>query len=889
MNIEHIEHELKKITENFSKELFIFDFLIAYNQPKATINRLKKGDYNLSKNNNELIWKKKIFYHKASNEEDVHDVIDEISKSEEIKKNDIRFIIVTDFKTFLSIDVKTGETLDIQISELAKNSNFFLPLAGMEKAENILENLVDIKAADKMGKLYDIIIKDNPKLIHNDRDRHGLNIFFTRILFCLFSEDSGIFEKSLFTKSIKSQTDESGDDLHLLLKRLFETLKDDKRKDCPEYLNIFPYVNGGLFKNDYLIPKFNKDSRKLLIEAGELDWNLINPDILGSMMQAIVQQGIRQELGMHYTSVNNILKIIKPLFLDDLYEELFVADKDEKKLRKILLKIYNIVIFDPACGSGNFLVISFKELYKIEIEILKVLKILDKNDWLIAKSGIELSQFFGIELDDYAHESAKLSLWIAQHQMNILYKEILNEERPTLPLSPSANIVCGNANIISWESICPNKKNKQIFILGNPPYVGSSLQSKEQKKDLSEIFIGKKNYKNLDYIACWFLKAANYIKGNKSELAFISTKSICQGEQVSMLWPYILDLNLEISFCYENFKWSNNAKYNAGVTCVIISLRSKSNKTKKIFTNDNIFLKVKNINPYLCNFENIIINKENNSISNLPKMIYGNKPVDGGNLILNEEEKNNLISTNQKIEKFIRPFLGAHEYLHGKKRYCLWINNDEIVEAKSIPELKKRIDKVYEMRIDSRDKGANDLAKRPHQFRDMIEAKSNLIIIPSTTSEKRDYIPIGFLDSNVIVSNAAHVIYDPPTYVLSVLSSKMHMTWVFSIGGYLGSSIRYSSRLCYNTFPIPELNNAKMEILGELSFKLIDEREKYSDKTLADLYDTETMPQSLKKIHLIIDKEIDECFNSKSFKNNDERLIFLFNLYRNIKSDKILL
>jgi len=888
MNLDKIENELKNISSKRNKETFIYDFLLAYGLPKSSINRLKKGDYNKSKIDGEIIWPKKIYFKSVLKVEDVHDVIDELSKSTEVVNHNIRFIIVTDFKDFLSLDLRTRDTLDIKISEIEKNTHFFLPLIGQEKAENLEENLADIKAADKMAKLFDLIVKDNPLNFKSGKEKHGLNIFFTRLLFCFFAEDAEVFDKGLFTRSVKSYTNPNGEDLDIFFEKLFSILKGNKI-DHAEYLKNFPYVNGGLFKNTYFIPKFSKESRKLIIEAGSLDWNSINPDILGSMMQAIVQQGVRHELGMHYTSVKNILKIIKPLFLDDLNNELLDSKNDIKKLNKLLLKIYNINIFDPACGSGNFLVISYKELYKIEIEILRQLKDLDKNDWLISKSGIELSQFFGIELDDYAHEMAKLSLWIAQHQMNNLYETLLNDKRSFLPLAPSGNIFCKNANFVNWEEICPKQKGKKIYVIGNPPYVGSSLQTTEQKKDMELIFEGIKGFKNLDYISNWFLKGAKYIKNSDIELAFISTKSICQGEQVNMLWPNIFNFSIEIGFCYESFRWSNNAKYNAGVTCVIISLRNKSKKDKFIF-NENSYKKVKNINAYLADFQDIIIKKETNPISNLPNMTYGNKAVDGGHLIISEEEKEVLISKEGLPDYLIKPFLGAHEYLHGKKRYCLWIDtNEKLEKAKKISVIRKKFENVYNMRIKSRDKGANDLAKRSHQFRDILQAKKSLIIIPSTTSERRNYIPIGFLDKNTIVSNASHVVYDPPSYVMSILSSKMHMSWVFSISGYLGSSIRYSSGLSYNTFPFPLIDKEKIKSLEEMAYMIVDEREKYPEKTLAELYDPDKMPSGLLNIHEKNDTLVDDCFSKNIFNNNEERLKFLLNMYNEIKNgDKLI-
>ena len=881
MLLERIENNLKIIEKNINKENFIYAFLEAYEQPKATINRLKKGDYNLSKNNNELIWKKKIFYHETSKEEDVHDVIDEISKSEEIKKNNIRFIIVTDFKIFLSIDVKTSETLDIEISELAKNGHFFLPLIGQEKTENFEENFADIKAADKMGKLYDSILSDNKSFLSNNKDIHGLNIFFTRLLFCFFAEDSEIFEKGIFTRFISSYTDEDGSDCDKFITKIFNILNTSKRDNVSESLKNFPYVNGGLFKNQYKVPKFSKNSRKILIDIGALDWSSINPDILGSMMQAVVSSGKRKEIGMHYTSVSNILKIIKPLFLNDLYDEFYEAKDDIKRLNKLIKKLNDIVIFDPACGSGNFLVIAYKELSKLEIEILRKLKEIDKNSWLIIKSGIRLTQFYGIEIDDYAHETAKLSLWIAEHQNNLSFKEIFEEERSSLPLSLTGNIIQSNATHIDWEKHCPKKKGKQIFIIGNPPYEGSYKQSKEHKDDMNRVFKGIKSYKNLDYVTCWFYLAAKYISGTDYKTSFISTKSICQGEQVSLLWPRIFDLGIEINFAYKEFKWNNNAKYNAGVVCIIICLSKISKLNKKLFAEENV-LEVKNINAYLINGPNIIIHKQSSSISNLPKMSYGNKAVDGGNLILNEKEKTELIVNDNRSINFIRPIYGADSYLKGEKKYCLWINDNDLNNALKIKDIKNRIDKVKKMRLKSRDKGANELAQKPHQFRDFKEAKKFYIIIPRTSTQRRKYIPMGILDNKSVVTDTTQVIYDPPLYLLSVLCSKMHMSWVLSTAGYLGSGIRYSSGLCYNAFPFPKIENSKIKLLEQNTLDIIDEREKHSEKTMAEIYDPDKMPPKLKEIHEKNDLMIDQIYREKPFIDEIHRINYLFELHQKI-------
>ena len=889
MNIDQIQDNLKNLEKNIDKENFIFDFLLSYDQPRATINRLKKGDYNKSKDKNQLIWKKKIFYHITNISEDVHDVIDNLSKDEITKKNSIRFIIVTDFKNLLSIDTKTNQTLDIEIKELSKNFDFFLPLIGSEKRTDISENFADIKAAEKMGKLFDCLIRDNADLTKSNKERHGLNIFFTRILFCFFAEDSEIFKKGIFTNSISYHTQEDGSDLDQYLKKLFQALNDDSRNNYPIYFNDFPFVNGSLFKNDYKIPKFNKESRKILIESGNLDWSSINPDILGSMMQAIVNNIDRDELGMHYTSVKNILKVIKPLFLDDLYEDIYKSNNDVKKLRLILKKIYNLRIFDPACGSGNFLVISFKEICKVEIEIYKRLKELDSNNWLILKSAILLTQFCGIEKDDYAHEAAKLSLWIAEHQMNIFFNEVFGETKPTLPLSLSAKIICDNAVQIDWNKFCPKTKDEIIFVIGNPPYKGARRQTVDQKKDMTNLFSVINNYKsNLDYVGCWFFKAVNYINKNNAQVAFVSVNSICQGEQVEILWPDIFKNNIEIGFAYLPFKWTNSAKGNAGVFCVIINLRAKSNKDKFIYNEDER-KHVKNINPYLVEGKNIIINSSNKPISDLSPIVFGSTPNDGGNLILSDIEKIDLINSFPLAEEFILPLLGAEEFLKKKSRWCIWLLNQDIKKYKNIPLINDRIDKVKKYRLQSKRIATNKSAKNPHLFAEIRHTNSNYILIPSSTSSRRKYLPVGFQKKNIISTNLNLIIPNPKIYEFGIISSKMHMLWLKNVGGRLGDGLRYSAKQVYNTFPFPKINKEQEKLLEETSLAIVDTIEKYPEKTYYELFDPENMPELLLNQYKNLDDQIDLCYRKKSFNSNDERIEILFKLYEEINNNKKLI
>ena len=890
MLLERIEENLKKIENNLDKDNFIYQFLEAYEQPKSSIKRLKDGDYNLSKKTNEVIWKKKIHFYVTSETEDIHDTIDNLSKEDFLEKNKTRFLIVTDFKDLLSVDIKNKKTLDIKILELSKNLTFFLPLTGLEQYEETEESQVDIKAAYKMGKLYDIIIENNKNISVNSRERHGLNIFFTRILFCFFAEDSDIFERGIFTKSIGSHTNHDGSDLEKYLENLFEILNLEKRTNVPEHLKLFPYVNGGLFKNKYKIPKLTSEFRKILLECGDLDWGFINPDIFGSMMQAVVQRGERKELGMHYTSSSNILKSIKPLFLDDLYEEFAFARKDKKKLNKILLKIYNTMIFDPACGSGNFLVVAYKELYKLEIEILKDLREIDPNDWLIFKSGIKLSNFYGIEKDDYAHEMAKLSLWIAEHQMNIFYSEVLNKERPTLPLSVSGNIFCGNALEINWNDICKIEKEKKIYLIGNPPYLGAKLQTKEQKKDLSNVFKGLKSFKNLDYIACWFYLASKFIKNIDASFSFVSTNSITQGEQVNLIWPEIFKLNLEIFFAYKTFKWKNNAKSNAGVSCVIIGIQNKKNNIKKIFKeNSNQYLKVKYISPYLLEIDpSILVKRENQHICNLPEMLMGNMPRDGGNFILDESSYRE-VSNDTNIKKFIKKLKGSSELIQGHKRWCLWIEDKDVDEAQKIDFIKERLIKVKNFRSSSEAKSTRDMANTSHKFAQIQHKPAKAIIIPKTSSSRRDYLPIDFVDIDTVIGDSCFGIYNPELYLFGLLSSKMHTIWLNTIAGKLRMDYRYSSTLCYNSFVPPILDSTNIKEIEELVLDILDEREFHSQKTLAELYDPDKMSNSLKKIHNNLDSVIEKFYRKDKFIDDDDRLKFLFKLYaQNKKKDMLI-
>ncbi|MDN5128686.1 N-6 DNA methylase [Aliarcobacter butzleri] len=876
MTIIEIENSLNTLISNFNKETFIFDLLLSYGTPKSTIKRLVGSDHDKLASNGELIVRKKLFFKVAS--ENLHSIIDELKTQKEVTKHSPRFIIVTDFETLLAYDTKTSDTLDTELLNIVNHYDFFLPLAGMEKANFQDENPADVKASLKMAKLYDELQKNNH--FESKEDIHSLNVFLTRLLFCYFAEDTNIFPDNIFTSSISSHTSLDGSDVDSYMERLFKifnTPQDQREKNTPEYLQKFPYVNGGLFRDILKVPTFTTKSRNILIEIGQLQWSQINPDIFGSMIQAVVTPDHRGNMGMHYTSVPNIMKVIEPLFLDELYLEFEKAYENKSKLLSLLNRLTKIKIFDPACGSGNFLIIAYKKLRELEMSILKRIDSLS-GQMSFAFSEIKLTQFYGIELDDFAHEVAILSLWLAEHQMNLEFYKAFGRTSPSLPLQNGGNIVHGNATRLDWEEVCPKNVGDEIYILGNPPYLGSSMQNLEQKEDMDNVFKGIKNYKNLDYIACWFYLASKYIKTFNAKFSFVSTNSINQGEQVAMLWSNIFELNLEIFFAHKSFKWQNNAKSNAAVIVVIIGLRNNSKDLKFLFT-DNIKQNVENINAYLINTNNIIVPSRNKRLSNIPLMSYGCKFTDGGNLILSSDEKNSLLQSSPNALKFIKKLVGSQELIKGQERWCLFIEDKDLEEAKSIPFINERLNKVIEMRKSSKAQSTVKRANIPHKYESISYNHSISIVIPRVSSERRKYIPIGYVDEDTVVLDSAQAIYNAEPWIFGVLNSFIHNLWMRTVGGKLKLDYRYSSVLCYNTFPFPDISQKQKDEITELVFAILDEREKHSQKTLAQLYDPDKMPEGLKKAHHNLDIAIEQCYRSKPFESDEERLEYLFKMY----------
>jgi hypothetical protein len=890
MNTKEIEQNIQNIIDNFSKEEFIYDLLLAYGISKTSITRLKKGDFNLSKNKDEILYKKKIFF-KVVASDNLLNTIDTLSKDESILKQEPRFMIITDYKHILAKDLKLNKLpLDIEIEDLPKHFDFFLPLAGSEVYKASNDNEADRNAAYKMAMLYDLLREENPDIYNSKEQIHHLNIFLSRLLFCYFAEDTGIFkEESIFTDTLVQHTNDNGSDTHEFLGRLFQRLNTLKADDFAEYLKKFPYVNGDLFKDTIDIPIFSLKARKLLIELGNLQWRKINPDIFGSMIQAVVIDEYRSDLGMHYTSVPNILKLIKPLFLDELYEEFEKSKESVKKLRELMTRLSKIKFFDPACGSGNFLIITYKEIRLLEIKILQqIIELEQSHLWI--DSVISLEQFYGIEIDDFAHEVAILSLWLAEHQMNQYFEEQLEgftDHKSIIPLKKSGTIIQGNATRIDWNYVCPITKENEVYIIGNPPYLGYSRQDNEQKKDMQTTFTGVDNYKKLDYITCWFYKATDYIKGKKAQYAFVTTNSITQGEQVALLWPLLLNDSQEIGFAYQSFKWTNNAKGNAGVSVVIIGVRNIQSSNKFLYQK-NIKQTVKNISPYLTNTHNIIIKSQRTSISNFPEMIRGSSLADDGNLVLIEEEKNKLILSNPGIDKFIKKYVSGQEFTKGISRYCIYISKELINEAYEIEDLVARFNKVKKFRLNSKKKETQKKAEIPHFFEEDKYKNGDFLLIPKTTSERREYLPIGYYDGSYVPSSGTRVTYTVAPWLFSVISSKMHMVWVRAVGGKLKTDYSYSNTLCYNTFPFPEITVKDKENLSLYAFSILEARAKHPSKTIAQLYNPDTMPKGLKQAHQELDEAIEKCYRLQPFKNDTERLEYLFKMYEEmIKKDTL--
>jgi MmeI, DNA-methyltransferase domain/MmeI, target recognition domain/MmeI, C-terminal domain/MmeI, helicase spacer domain/MmeI, N-terminal domain len=880
MNIAEILLKLEDIADaTFDRATFGLSLIEAYGPPKATLAKLKQGSLNKAARSGDLVWPKKLHLTIVQPGQ-AGPALDEIAAEWEGKKTRPRLLVATDGVEMVGLDTKLNEPMAVAFAKLVERYDFFLPLAGVEKYEAVVDSPADIKAAGRLAKFYDAILEANPGWTAHRRV-HELNMFMTRILFCMFAQSTGIFPKDLFSKTLNDCTSIDGADTQVVLQEVFETLdiREDARAGKHEYAKRFPYVNGGLFRDRTEVPMFSRIARRILIDSAKLDWSEINPDIFGSMIQAVVKPEMRGEIGMHYTSVPNILKVLRPLFLDDIEQAVRDAGANVKKLEAVLARVRRIRVFDPACGSGNFLVIAYKELCKLEMRIFQLLKE-NYRQYKLPLSEMQLENFLGIEIEDFAVETAKLSLYIAQHQMNVLFKETFGFGPPDLPLRDSGRVQVGNATEMNWGRVCPPDPDFETYIVGNPPYLGMTFQSADQKQDIARLFGGLvKGYKELDYVACWFLKAADYCHASGSEAAFVSTNSICQGELVALLWPLIFGRQLEIGFAHQSFKWKNNASHNAGVICIVVSLRKRSSKPKRLFDEGHV-REVKNISPYLIEGDDTIVRKRARSICGLPYMKYGNKPSDGGHLIMLPHERDDLLGKHPEAAPLVRRFYGSQEFIKGIERWCLWISDDQLEFAMSIPWIADRINAVRAFRLASPAQSTVDQASVAHRFIQIQDFGGDAIVIPKVSSERRRYLTVGLLSSDSIISDLAFGIYDASLDNLALLSSRLHLVWTAAVGGRMKTDYRYSNTLVWHTFPVPEFSDAQKAMLEEAAWAILEEREKYAGKTLAELYDPEKMPGELLSRHRELDEAIEGIYIGHTFGSDAERLEHLFKRYK---------
>ena len=839
-----------------------------------------------------------------------------------------KYILVSDFERIKLYDLDERTEHEFHISEFYKNVKMFGFIAGYQKRTFKEEDPVNIEAAELMGKLHD-------QLKEFGYEGHPLEVYLVRLLFVLFADDTGIFEKDSLKDFIDHKTNEDGSDLGALIAQFFQVLNtppEKRLRNLDEHLKQFPYVNGGLFDEFLPIAAFNSKMRAILLEASALDWGKISPAIFGSLFQSVMNPEERRNLGAHYTSEKNIFKLIKPLFLDELRKEFEKVKSNSKRLKEFHKKLSTLKFLDPACGSGNFLIITYRELRQLEIEILRELykgqAVLDISQivWL------NVDQFYGIEYDEFASRIAEVAMWLIDHQMNMKISEEFGQYFVRLPLEKSAKIVNGNALEIDWNTLISgeyydlsadnvnisivaeakphyrdiniktksvnivdekilkeredNKRIKFNYILGNPPFIGSKLLNKSQRAEMTSIFEDVKNGKILDYVSAWYLKASQYIENTQIKVGFVSTNSITQGEQVSVLWGELLDeYKIKIHFAHTTFKWSNEAKGKAAVYCVIIGFANFDTSKKKLFTYPDIKgepdeLIVKNINPYLANAKDLVIIRRNKPINDVPKMAFGNMPLDGGNFLFTPEEKDAFVDAEPNSEKFFFPLISAREFLNNKKRWCLWLENINPHELRALPKVLERVEAVKQFRLASKRKLTNQKANTPSLFGEIRDFGDTFIVIPRVSSENRKYIPMGFFDKNSIVSDTMLSIPNGTLYNFGILMSSMHMAWVKYTCGRLKSDFRYSKDIVYNNYPWPKKPSQKnKKKIEEKAQKVLDVRAEFAESSLADLYHQLSMPPKLAKVHQELDKAVDLCYRQQPFTTENARIAFLFDLY----------
>lgn len=911
MNAVEIESAISDLAQQpFDPAEFPYAFLEAFGNKATTIKRLRSGTSNKSDFSGAWggVLQTNNIHIAVAEVGAVTETLAALKASPATTRAKAKFVLATDGEMLEAEELESGETVACKYEEFPDHFGFFLPLAGITTVKQVRESSFDIRATSRLNRLYVELLKDNPSW-GTEEQRHEMNHFMARLIFCFFAEDTDIFAGSgLFTDTVSEMSARDSANTHEVIGEIFRAMNTRQEEhaaaNIPRWAGKFPYVNGGLFSGSVDVPRFSKIARSYLLHIGSLDWTQINPDIFGSMIQAVADDEERGALGMHYTSVPNILKVLNPLFLGDLREKLEEAGDNARKLLNLRNRMAKIRVFDPACGSGNFLVIAYKQMREIEAEINQRRKEPDRP------TDIPLTNFRGIELRDFSAEVARLALIIAEYQCDLHYRGQKLALAEFLPLDSQNWITCDNALRLNWLSICPptgtsvkhhaddlfgspldqaqidfENEGGETYICGNPPYLGSKWQSSEQKADLKAIFESKGvAWKSLDYVAGWFMKAADYGKHTSAKTAFVSTNSICQGLQVPILWPTIFETGHQIVFAYTSFKWANLASHNAGVTVAIIGISAKPQANKFLFSigEDGLVQErqADYINPYLALGRVNSVVQARRPISEISPMLFGNMPRDGGAFVLNGEEKAAVLNQYPEISKFICPYLGSEQMIQGKPRWCIWIDDNNAEYAQQHPYLKTVLERVRDVRLASAASSTRDFAARPHRFVQIAgTAKKHSLAVAKVSSERRAYLPVDLLDGNSIVSDLLFALYDAPLWNMALIASRLHLVWVATVCGKMKTDFRYSNTIGWNTFPVPKLTEKNKDDLTKCAQEILLSRERHYPQTIAELYLLESMPDDLQLAHSLNDEVLERIYIGRRFKNDTERLERLFEMY----------
>lgn len=911
MNAVEIEAAISELAlQPFDADEFPFAFLAAFGNKDVTLKRLRTGNNNASDVSGPgvitAVLQRNNIHIAVSVAGGVGETLKALRASLATTKAKAKFVLATDGQTLEAEELSSGETIACDYQDFPNHFGFLLPLAGISTIKEIRDNPIDVRATSRLNKLYVELLSNNPDWAKEER-RHDMNHFMSRLVFCFFAEDTDIFNGvGLFTQTIEQMSERDGSNTHEVLSEIFRAMniKSGERGNAqprlPAYANGFPYVNGGLFSGSTDVPRFTRMARTYLTHAGNLNWQQINPDIFGSMIQAVADDEERGALGMHYTSVPNILKVLNPLFLDELRTQLDEAGDNERKLLNLRKRMARIRVFDPACGSGNFLVIAYKQMREIEAEINR------RRREPYLGSEIPLTNFRGIELRDFPAEIARLALIIAEFQCDVLYRGQKDALAEFLPLNAQNWIVCGNALRLDWLSICRptgtgvkvvaddlfgtplnqteidfENEGGETYICGNPPYKGSKWQTDEQKMDLANAWLKhSKLAKTTDLVAGWFAKLLDYVDSEPNAVgAFVATNSVCQGQQAIDVWPVAFQRGCEIRFAHTSFKWANLASHNAGVTVVIVGLGKKSTASKRLYQ-DDLLKQCTAISPYLVPNSLAYVQKASEPISEQSSMLFGNMPRDGGHLFLDGDMAAKVMAEDATARPFIKRFVGSDELINGRQRYCLWIEDEEADSSKKSNFIAQRLKLVAENRSKSDAESTRQFAIQPHRFVQIAgSAKHTVIVVPRVSSENRPYLPVDYLTSNYVVGDRNFALYDAPLWNMALIASRLHWVWVGTVCVRMRTDFSYSNTLGWNTFPVPlltEQNKADLTVCAE---NILLAREAHFPATIADLYDLETMPENLRRAHEHNDEVLERIYIGRRFKNDTERLEKLFELY----------